>query len=122
LTIKKYRLMKNYLTPSLKPTLSLFLLIKKIRISALITSLYLLTSLASFAQVHYTDISPDALITDRDSLLIDINQDNIIDFTIYCGYTDILLGSTFFAIKGKEHSSVAITNDSVSAIMQTSLL
>jgi len=83
----------------------------------LVLLIIITTSSNLYSQVIYTDINPDALMTDRDSLQIDINQDDIIDFTIYCGYTDFMLGSTFFAIKGKEHSSVAITNDSVSAII-----
>jgi len=109
--------MKNHSTPHSKILINMRLISKKIIISVFIISLYVLTSSTSYAQVQYIDINPDAYLTGEDSLVIDINQDEVVDFVIYCGYTDIMVNSTYFKIAGREHSSIALTNDSVSAIM-----
>jgi len=69
------------------------------------------------AQIVYQEIKPSQHIERYDSYHIDINNDGIIDLDIvYDYYNGYLSESNKFVIQTREHSSVALENDSVAKL------
>ena len=85
--------------------------------------LTLLFSLALFfpghSQIAYTDITPDAELISRDSLEIDLNNDEINDFVLYYRFLDDGFSWSYrYWIRSLNDAQVAVSNDSASAIPQ----
>ncbi len=83
--------------------------------------LTLFFSLALFSpghsQITYTDYTPDAELISRDSLPIDLNNDDINDFVLYYRFLDDGFSWSYrYWIRSINDAQVAITNDSATAI------
>lgn len=74
-------------------------------------------SFAVKAQIVYQEIRPSQLVEKYDNCHIDINNDGIIDLDIvYDYFNGYLTESNKFFIQTREHSSVALENDSVAKL------
>ncbi len=70
-----------------------------------------------FGQVIYTDITPDEEMISKDSIYLDINNDGQNDFILFHRYYhDPNNYNYLFTIYSNDNTSVALTNDSASAI------
>ena len=115
--------MKNLLSLFAEIISKVFLTINKTRISFLIIILYLSILSTSFAQVVYTDITPDEKFISRDSICLDINNDGNKDLALH--FLFLADGYSYryrFSIKNDTSCSVAISNDSAMAIMKNEVI